>query len=518
MTGFPESPFQPFSFPPQSVPILPSLTLSEDERQLIATLQARADLYYGQMLLSDAYYNGRQIINDLGIAIPPELQPLRTIVGWPRMAVDPIVDRLSLDGFRMPGQTDADEDLVAIWQANSMDSEQSLLFTDALSMGRGYLTVGSPHEKGGEPVIRAESPLNMSVLWDVIKHRPTAALQSYWVGQARHAAIYLPNQTIHIAQDDKGQWQVTDRDQHNFGRVPVVRIANSPRSNMRDGFSEITPEIMSITDAACRTMLGLEVARELYSVPQKIILGASEADFQGPDGSRKSAWQTYITRTLALERDEEGQVPTVQQMKPYDPSVFTKLIDMYASQMAGILGAPPQDLGLYTQGNPVSAESHAVSENRRNRRTVTKQSLFSGGLREVAQLALMFTNGGVLPDGAQRFIVDWADPQQLSIAQASDAMFKQATAGMVPTTSDVVLKRLGYSALERERLAQDREMDQGQSFLNQIAHSLEAKDARVDKSLSNDLSAPAPGVNPTPTASKAVPTPAQVFGGKNRNG
>src|SRR5690349_613552 len=106
----------------------------------------------------------------------------------------------------------------------------------------------------------------------------------------------------------------------------------------------------SITDAACRTLLGLEVAREIYSVPQK------------------TAWDTYITRVLALERDEDGNLPEIKQLQAYDPSVFTKLLDWYASAMAGMVAATPQDMGLYTQGNPASAEAVTAGEARRDRR------------------------------------------------------------------------------------------------------------------------------------------------------
>jgi hypothetical protein len=184
----------------------------------------------------------------------------------------------------------------------------------------------------------------------------------------------------------------------------------------------------SITDAACRTLLGLEVAREFYSVPQKVLLGASEADFQNADGTPKSAWETYITRVLALERDEEGQLPELKQMQPYDPGVFTKLIDMYASQMAGQLAAPPQDLGLYTQGNPTSAEAAHVGESRRDRRAVLKQRMFGVPLVKVMQTALRFQNKGVLPAEFKRMSVDWHSVSMESMALSSDAISKQVAA------------------------------------------------------------------------------------------
>ena len=496
---------QPYYFAPESIPMLPSLNLSEDERLLISQLQARGELYRSQMLRTDAYYRGMQVIKNLGIAIPPELQGLRTLVGWARVAVDPIVERLCIDGFRLPGQTDTDSDLLDVWRLNGMDAEQILGFTDALVMGQAYLVVGSPMEAGDVPVMNMESPLNLSALWDVRTGKAKAALQSYWEGQTRHAAVHLPNQTIHIAQNNDYEWVVTDRDAHNFGRVPIVRIANQPRSNMRDGASEITPELMSLIDAACRTLLSMQVAGEFYSVPQKVILGAAESDFQSPDGSMKKAWDTYVSHIIALERDEDGNLPTIQQMVPYDPSVFTKVVEMFAAQAASIVRAPAQDFGLYTQGNPVSAEAAQVSEGGRDRKARMKQNLFGVPMREGMQLVTMFMNGGTLPADARRMEVDWADPAMFNLAGASDAITKQIASGAIPAVSDVTQKRLGYNAIERERLEIDRKVDQGQSMLQEIAHSLDAKAFRADKALTADAAhgagqpdpnAPTPAVMP----------------------
>src|SRR6266704_4355954 len=113
---------------------------------------------------------------------------------------------------------------------------------------------------------------------------------------------------------------------------------------------------------------------------------------------------------LALERDEDGNLPEIHQMQPFDPSVFTKLIDMYSGVAAGILGVPAQYVGLYTQGNPVSAEAAQVSESRLDRQAKNDMASWNQPLREVAQLALRFMNNGVLPDEARRLQVDWKDP------------------------------------------------------------------------------------------------------------
>jgi hypothetical protein len=476
-------------FSPLYFPTLPTLALSEAEKQLIESLQMRSWRYRSLMLLTDAYYKGEQVITNLGIAIPPELELLRTLVGWPRIAVDPLVERMNVEGFRVPSATDVDDDLGEVWQSSHMDAEQAFAFTDAFALGRGWFSIGSSRDSD-VPVICVESPLNIAAKWDAAGRRPVAALQTYWQDDRWHAALYSPDQTVYVDEDDDGAWKVTGRDQHNFGLVPLVRLANAARTTQRDGASEITPEVRSITDAACRTLLGLEVAREFYSVPQKVILGASEEDFQSPDGTQKTAWDAYINKILALERDEQGNLPTLHQWTPYDPSVFTKIIEMLASQMGGILGAPAQELGIYTQGNPVSADAQQVAESRRDRKARHKQKLFNGTLVETMQIASRFMNNGDVPDKYRRLAVDWTDPAMFNIAGSTDAITKQVTAGMVPPTSDVALKRVGYSPAERAQLAQDRKTDVPQQELAEVASSLEAKQARTAKAIDEDLASP----------------------------
>lgn len=498
-SGFPER------LPLRTYPTMPLLGLSEDERALIQTLQETALRHRLNIELCEAYYLGLQVVKNLRIAIPKELEFLRTIVGWPAMAVDPYVERLHLDGFRMVGATDVDDTLGDIMAANSFDAQQAYAFTDALSMGRGYWTVGSPESPGDAPLVTVESPLNMAVLWDLRGQNARAAMQEYWDAGRRHAALMVPGKTVTLAWDDSEAWQVADRDEHGFDFVPVVRMPNRARTHDRDGRSEITPALRSITDSACRTLLGLEVARELYSVPGKVILGATEADFQNSDGTPKSAWDTYITKILALERDDEGNLPELKQLQVYDPSVFTKILDWYASAAAGLVAATPQDMGLYTQGNPASAQAVQAGESRRDRRAVNMQQQFEPALIKVAQYAMRFMNGGVLPDEYRRLAGDWSPVTQPIPGITSDAVMKEISSGALPATSDVTLKKLGYSAVERQRIAQDRDVDQGAAFLQDIAHSLTAKAARADKSLEGDLSAP---------AATPAPTPAQVFGGR----
>lgn len=473
-----------------SYPTMPLLGLSEDEKQLMETLRANALKRRHWLEMSEAYYLGAQVVKNLRIAIPKELEFINPVLGWGAQAVDPYVGRLRADGFRRHGETDVDDDLAEVFDANGFQSEQRLAFTDALSMGRGYWVVGSPLEPGDAPRITVESPLNMSVLWNLDGRSARAAIQEFWAEGRLHGLMMVPGKTVTVAKDDDGVWEVVDRDEHGFDFVPVERMAHQPRTHDRDGRSAISHALRYYIDNAARTMLGLEVSREFYSVPQKLILGATEADFQNSDGTAKSAWDTYINRVLAMERDDEGNLPEVKQLQPYDPSVFTKLLDWLASAASSEVHAPPQDMGLYTQGNPASAEAVQASNARRDQHATGMQPEFGGALVRVAQVAMRFQNNGVLPAEFRRLEVDWAPVTPPIPGITSDAVAKEVAAGAIPPTSDVTLKRLGYSATDRARLAQDRDEDQGASFLQEVAHSLTAKAARVDNSLSTDIAQP----------------------------
>lgn len=459
------------TFSTLSIPNLPSLSLSESEQSVMRRLHSvgrtREKL---DMRLSEAYYLGEQVIDNLRIAVPEELEFLRTMLGWASLAVDPYVERHSIDGFRLPGATDADADLGDLWTLGGLDAELPLVLTDALSLGRGYWMVGSGSD--GMPSVTVESPLNVSVDWNLAGTEPRAALAQFWDGGRHHASLMLPRQTIQLATDDNGAWVVVDRDDHDFDFVPIVRMAHAPRTTARDGRSAITPAIRSIIDSGCRDLLALEVARELFSVPGITLLGASESDFVNTDGTPQSAWDTYITRVRALERDDAGELPAIHQMQVYDPSVFTKILDMRASQIGSLVAAPPQDLGLYTQGNPTSAEAGEVAEQRRNKRARLQQRLFSRPLTEVVQMMLRFQNGGALPEKFRRMEVAWNPVDELSLGAVSDGITKQVAAGAVPPTSDVTLSKLGYSAVERRRLEQDRRRTEGQRVARDIADSL----------------------------------------------
>jgi hypothetical protein len=481
-----------------SVSLLPSLTgamvpppnipdaLSDDEQRWVTGLSTKLASQTPAILSRWLYYDGEQRMLNLGISIPEVLAGVRVVVDWPRICCDPLVGRANIAGFRMPKATEIDDELAGHWQANDMDGEFPLAVLDSLVAGRGYLVVGAPDVAGESPIVTVESPLNMTVTWDPRTRSVLNAYQAYETDGLFKATLYLPNQNIYMSRSETTQWVVERRDEHRFGEVSVTRMPNRARTSDREGRSQITRAVQTTTDSACRSLLGMEIAREVYSVPHLAILGASEANFVDPSGRRKSALDMAMNKIIALERDESGDLPTLQQLKAFDPAVFTKIIDNGAQRMAAFTGFPPAYFGQTTTANPASADAIRVAEAGVDRAGEQVQRQSTAAARRTAQLIWRFANGGrPLPADIQRLEVDWIDAATPTPAATSDAMVKQAGAGMVPPTSDVTLSRLGYSAVERARLAQDR--DKAQQLESELTSSLAARQARAGNAIANDL-------------------------------
>jgi len=443
-----------------SIPELPLLHLSDDELALIQVL--RADMMRDRWVLQlrDAYFNGEQLVRDLGISIPPQLRGLHTVIGWPRVGVESLEERLDLEAFRWADGSDSSE-LTEIVTANDLLDESSLAHLDALLYGREYITIGSGDDDDYPPLISVESPLDMTLMWDARIRMGVAGLRECQTDgfvesgpEERMIVLYLPNQTVTALPSTSGGWEVVDRDMHNLGVVPIVRLANRQRTADRVGKSEITPDVMSITDAACRRMMGIEVAAEFFGAPARYILGASESAFQDAEGNAKSAWEAYIGRVLALERDEDGQVPSVGQFPAHDPSGQTKIIDLYARIMSAQFGLPPHMLG-YTTDNPASADAIRSTEAKLVKRSERRIRRFGSRWEEAMRLAL-WVRDGEPPDRTRRIESVWRNPATPTVAAQADATVKLVQAGIIPADSDVTLEMAGLSEGQRQRVRADR--------------------------------------------------------------
>lgn len=455
-----------------------SQELSENEQVIAWRLAAELFNRRGEYLLSKLYYEGNQPVPSLGISVPPELESLRAIVGWGGAGVDGVSERLTMQGFILNGQSEVDDELLEVFQANNMDAESSLVHDDSMIYGNGYVVIGVDND--GNPVITGESPLNMIGYVDRRTGITTCAYQTYLdvdpgsdtYGRIR-STLYLPETTTHMTSD-AGGWAVVDRDEHpgtaEFG-CSVVAFPNKPSTGERWGRSEIAPAWRNCMNRAARTWVELEVMREFHIIQKIIWLGATEKAFQDGDGNYKTVWESYADFMPMIEPDNEGKTPEVKVIQGQSPDGLLKIIDGEARLMSGYTGLNPQNMGIINTGNPVSGDSIRMADQRLKARTDRKATANGNGWVRVARWSYL-VRGQDRPE-LKRAETDWGPTGIPTPAADSDAVSKQQAAGLIPPRSETVQARLGYSAIERNNLAEEFRQADAQKLLDAVTGQLQ---------------------------------------------
>ena len=292
-------------------------------------------------------------------------------------------------------------------------------------------------------------------------------------GIAVECTLYLPSETVSMERPNGvGQWVVTNRDRHNLGRVPIVMMPNRIRGSRDYGRSEITRAVRYYTDAAVRTLLGLEVNREFYNSPQRVVLGADEKMFTDASGATVSQWTAIQGRVWAVPNDEDGNTPSVQQFSPASPAPYLDQIKGYATLLAAEAGIPAAYLGFQTD-NPASADAIRAGEARLVKRAERRQTVFGRSWLEVGALALLVRDGGV-PNEFATVTNRWRDAATPTRAASADEAVKLIGANVLPADSSVTYDRIGLSPAEQRQVAADKRREGGSAALRAVVANIGA--------------------------------------------
>lgn len=408
----------------------------------------------------DRYYRGRQRLDAIGLALPPEMDRLQTVINWPALAVDSLEERLDVEGFQLGGDVSADERLWDWWQANDLDEESSLAHLDAFVFGRTYVTVSRGESADDPPVITVESTRSMAVEIDPATRKISAAARVFErdeTDQPSGAVLYLPGKNATWRRTN-GVWRATSADRFALNEVAVVPLINRARLARRHGDTEMR-DVMGLADAACRSLTNLQAAQELLAVPQRYVLGATQTDFVDQNGQPIPAWEAYIGRFLALGNQEAkiGQLPGA------DLRNFTEVINHYARLVASVTGLPSHFLGMTTE-NPASADAIRSAEARLVKRAERRARAFGEGWERVMRLALRFV--GDDDTAARRLETVWRDPSTPTYAAKADAVVKLYTAGLLP--QEAAWEQMGFSPEYRRHLRSLGSQDPAQRYLEII--------------------------------------------------
>ncbi|QBI98481.1 portal protein [Mycobacterium phage Bud] len=402
-----------------------------------------------------SYYEAERRPEAIGVTVPPAMQDLLAHVGYPRLYVDSIAERQSVEGFRLGDADEADEELWQWWQANNLDIEAPLGYTDAYVHGRSYITISRPDPQldlswdPNIPIIRVEPPTRMYAQIDPRIGRVAKAIRVAYDeegNEVQAATLYLPTGTFGWFKQDN-EWYDWFNDQHGLGVVPVVPLPNRTRLSDLYGTSEITPELRSMTDAAARILMLMQATAELMGVPQRLIFGIKPEEIGVDPETGQTFFDAYLARILAFE-DAEGKI---QQFSAAELANFTNALDQIAKQVAAYTGLPPQYLSTASD-NPASAEAIRAAESRLIKKVERKNLIFGGAWEEAMRIAYRLMKGGEVPPGMLRMETVWRDPSTPTYAALADAAVKLYGNGQGVIPRERARKDMGYSIAERAEM------------------------------------------------------------------
>lgn len=437
---------------PSSVP-----GLAAEEQNLVSGLSRRLSRFRRANARQDSYYEARQLVRDLGIAIPPHLRDLEAAVGWPAMGVDVLGERLSHDGWQIPGHgPDDDLGISEIVAANKLRREFTAGHTKAMRYGIAFGVAGRGGPGEPNPLVHIESPQWMTATWDRRRRVVREALLIHADDEQKvtGATVWYRDQMLVLARDGRA-WRVVDRHRNPIGRPPVVRLVNRYSVGDGEGQSEITRVVRTLTDNAVRTLVSLEVNRDFHAAPKFWLLGADASQFVDKDGNEVSAWETYIGRLNAIPApvDEDGNVagdpPTIQQSQGSSPAPYLDILRGLAQMQSAEQAMPVSYYGLVHDSNPASADAALIDEARLNLRTEQRQTDFGEDEGELMRLAIWIRDGvdpGVTP------LPIWVPAATPTMAAASDSTQKLVASDVLPAQAPVTLRRVGLSEQDRREV------------------------------------------------------------------
>lgn len=408
------------------------MTLSPSEIQTIDRLRQRlGSTYMGDELML-AYYQGRQRLEQMGMAIPETLRRFLVIANWPRTVVDTIDNRQQVRGLILPGEESADPRLREIWDANNLSAHLSMFNRDRMIYGRAFMSVGANPDDRELPFVRVESPREMVAEVDSFTEKMTAAARFYG-RDARtglsptHVTLYLPEVTVWVDRTDDGRWVEVDRDEHRLGAVPIVMHLNRRLSGTWAGESQMT-DVIPHADAAARSLTNMQFAQESHGAPRMWMTGVANGDFV-KDGKPIPQIEAYFSAITTLTNKDAK----IGQLEAADLKNFETAMNVYGTQASIVTGFPARYFGITTQQPPT--EGSVVADETTLVRSVEAQNEQLGmTVGWVGALMYRFATDEWVTGNRVR--TEFHNPATPTVAQREDALMKRRSQG--------VLSRRGY--------------------------------------------------------------------------
>lgn len=456
--------------------------LSDDENGTLNRLVGQLAEKSKRNQLRSNVYDGKRAIRQVGTVIPPQYKRLGLILGWNAKGVDGLARRCNLEQMVW-----ADGDLDSLGMRELTDnnfllSEIASARTDSLIHGVSYLITTQGVEGEPKSLIHAKDGLNATGTWNNRKRRldDLLSVTSWTDGKVTGFVLYLEGLTISAEKDTSG-WAV-ERSEHPWG-VPADPMVYRPRASRRMGRSRITRSTIGLQDAAVRALIRMEGHMDIYSIPQLVLLGASESIFKNADGSPKASWQVALGRVFGIPDDADANSDAlaradIKQFRAESPESHLAQLNALAKLEAREFDLSDADFALTDMANPTSADSY--SEARENLLAEAEGATddWSISVRRAVTRGLAIQNGlSKIPAEWASIDTKWRNPQFVSRSAAADAGSKQLASVPWLAETTVGLELLGLDAQQIERALAERRQANGRRVVEAVLNRQVTTDA-----------------------------------------
>lgn len=339
-------------------------------RRKLKAKQGRVNLRYN-------FYEAKNYARDLGISTPPQLQWLKSALGWNALAVDKLADRLVLRGFKNDFFN-----LSQIYQINNLPALTDGAILDALIAACSFLMID---QESDYPRIVGIDAANATGDIDPrtgFLEEGYAVLERDRRGKPIREAHFMPFLTDYYENGE-----LVAHYQHPCKYPLLVPIVFRPDARRPFGHSRISRSCMNYTTAAMRTLKRSEVASEFFSFPQRWAVGLDE-NFEKLD-----KWRATMSSLLQFEVNQDGQNHvSLGQFQQGSMEPHVDQIKMLASLYAGETGLTLDDLGFPT-AVPSSAEAIKASHDTLRGIGRKAQRTFSTGFLNAGLCAASIRDG-----------------------------------------------------------------------------------------------------------------------------
>jgi len=437
-----------------------------------------------RMVLMDRYYRGEHPLPDIPRELTREYRRMlvQSRSNFMGVVVDAPAERLSLQGFRVRGAEDADQDAWAWWLDQGMDVDANIAIVNALSMGRGYLSVWK-YQGEDEPRVQIEDPRMAMVEMDHSNRQRRAAglrlSNDDWTGtvcadvwfngerfrfrskadrmlrstlwpqtwqppfpiddsQVRFTNQVLREEPAKTVDEWSASWIEVEKAKNPYGDVPIIPIVNKPSTlKIPDGESEI--DDVYLTQERINEMLfNRSLAAWTAAYQQKWATGI-DIPIDPKTGQAIQTFQAAIDRLFADTSPEAkfGAFPAT------DLNNYIQAVEEDVQHIA-VQTRTPRHYFLQ-QGQSPSGDAIKSAEAGLVAKVLERQKQYGRSFSEA--IRLWHKMKGQTPQPIETI---WGDPEFRTLAELTDAIIKQVQAGITPIP--VAREKLGNSPSEIERM------------------------------------------------------------------